>query len=867
AVVPLLSLGTVISAWWAAAGLHVEWYGALIVAAGLGYLVIAHFATPPAARYWGTAAAAMGAAGLVWAHVSMTAEGAAPVALPVAYVVALAGSAAAFARFRWKAALAIAPLLRLGAMVSAWWAADGFYAEWYGALIASVGLGYLVIAHFAAPSAARYWGSAAAAMGLTGLGWAHSAMAGSGTDHAALPAAYGVVLFGALAATVRWRWQWRAAPGSLPVLASFTAIATAWAAWALTVEWWGGLLAAAAFGYLLLAHLDRPARSVWWQGAGFSGFTALVLTHLVIADGGLDRPALPVAYGVVLVAYVAAFARWRWELGDGFAIAPWLPVGFGASLVWAAGDMPLSWLGCWVAGAALGYTVLSVTPAPRRENWRSSAFVAGTLALGWAHFAALADQPDRAQLPAAYAVLMAGAILDAVRRQAGGLLLLPALAAAGGGALLWSLDAPPEWWPFPALGVGAALLATFPAWARVPALTRYGWTYGLALAALPTLVFLPVHYQHPAFGLAATAASAALLLGVSAGARGTVAMLVIEPVANRQRATERVLLFQLAVAFVLAAIGFGNAVFEVADADRAWAFALTGTLAWAGVVIGGRRPAVAFALVPIALAALSLAAGLSYPSYGVATAVFAIGAAGPAIAFATTGRWTFAGLAASFLSLTGWTFWGWRDLDPALLPAAYAGFATVCWLALYPLRRYSRLRHEPDAVIALLSWVPWILSAGVSAILLENQRQALSPAEPLVQTREWALAAVVLASAAAAVTAEGWRLRLRAAWIPGTLGLLTALLMAIATAEPSNVQAYTAPVGVYVILLSLTYRRTPSLFGDQMELHEATMVVGALFLVLPPVEQSFDPGGAKFGFELIGLASVFLAVGLVLHAR
>ncbi len=39
------------------------------------------------------------------------------------------------------------------------------------------------------------------------------------------------------------------------------------------------------------------------------------------------------------------------------------------------------------------------------------------------------------------------------------------------------------------------------------------------------------------------------------------------------------------------------------------------------------------------------------------------------------------------------------------------------------------------------------------------------------------------------------------------------------------------------------------------------------FADLPPAEQSFEPGGGKFGLELIGIGLALLAVGLLFHAR
>jgi hypothetical protein len=103
--------------------------------------------------------------------------------------------------------------------------------------------------------------------------------------------------------------------------------------------------------------------------------------------------------------------------------------------------------------------------------------------------------------------------------------------------------------------------------------------------------------------------------------------------------------------------------------------------------------------------------------------------------------------------------------------------------------------------------------------------------------------------------------------VPATAGLLVALLMAIAVSEPANVQAYTAPIGVYLVAIALTFRTSPPLLGRHLCLHEAVMLLGCLFLVLPPAEQSFESGGGVYGLELIGIGIALLVIGLVFHAR
>ncbi|MFQ5381420.1 MAG: hypothetical protein ACE5EF_07345, partial [Dehalococcoidia bacterium] len=212
-------------------------------------------------------------------------------------------------------------------------------------------------------------------------------------------------------------------------------------------------------------------------------------------------------------------------------------------------------------------------------------------------------------------------------------------------------------------------------------------------------------------------------------------------------------------------------------------------------------------------------------------------------------------------------FWYWQDLDIATLPLGYAVAAGVLWAALMAVRAYGPIRNDRDAVIQALSWVPWVLSAASAVIVLDTAGDSLRSGDSLVTTREWAFAAVVLAALSAAVGGEGLRYRHRAAVTAGSAGLVLSLLMFIGITEPENVQAFTLPIGVYLVVLGLSFRRSEPLFGEHMAFHEAVIVAGVLALVLPPAEQSFEPGGGRYGFEVIGLGLAFLAVGFLVHAR
>jgi hypothetical protein len=264
---------------------------------------------------------------------------------------------------------------------------------------------------------------------------------------------------------------------------------------------------------------------------------------------------------------------------------------------------------------------------------------------------------------------------------------------------------------------------------------------------------------------------------------------------------------------------------------------------------------------------MTIAAIVAAPSDGTVTVVLALATLGPVAAFAGTRRWMFLGIANSALFLAVWTGWRWQEIDMAFLPLGFAAIAAIEWGALTALRKYTSQPGEKDLVITYISWAPWLLSGCVSGLLLSQRQQDLAAGDSLVNTQEWGLAAAVLGLVSASIAAEGLRLVRRWIWIPGTLGIMGALLMAIATRQPENIQAYAAPIGVYLVAVMLTFKVSPRFFRNQMSLHEVVMIAGALALVLPPAEQSFEPGGGKFGLELLGIGLGILAFGLLLHAR
>ncbi|MFN8506756.1 MAG: hypothetical protein U0547_04235 [Dehalococcoidia bacterium] len=873
AVLPPIAAATAGTAWWAAFGMPYEWQPLWVMAAAGGYLALAHLEGRGRERAWAGVAFWFGVAAIAIEHALVLRETADRAPLPIAYAAMFVGLSSAYGRWRWAVPAAFMPPVGMLVLLTTWWATDAVAIEWYAAFVAGAALGYLALAFFDGDTRRTGWQGAAALTG--GLAVAMSLLTPTASDpnRWAMPLPAAILLAGAVTAFIHFRWSWRVAPGAVPALAALAAAAASWAQWNLAPEWYAAFASAAAADYLVVAHFDAPPYDRRWALGALAVSLAAILGPqfgAIAAGAGssrdFDQWALPAVYGGAALVAVAAIVRWGWRLPEAFAVAPAAVGAMGASVLWASVDMPLEWLPAWAAAAAATYLVLAPF-APRQPTaWRIASGVAGLFVLYAAHGLAAREgiaHSVHEQLPVTYAILFAGWAWDGYRWRDPGLFVAPVLAATTGIATLWAAGAEPRWYAFPPLVVAAVLAASAPWWRRWRGPDRFGWAYTVAFSAVPTLAFLPYTVHHAPQGLATQLISAGLLAFAAFRTNGE---LFWGNTGDAPR-LDRSVLVQAAAAFLFGAAGSANQLLGIEGADQAWLFAALGTVAWGGTGALGRREGWLWTFAPVGLAGSIIAAIVAGDGYGVLAAVLALAAVSQAGASFAARRWAILAPASAFAWLAVWAGWQWRELDTAYLSLVYLAFATLEWAGFFLVRRRVRPGTESGLVVYFLSWSGWAVAAVAAGVVLGQRQQALDPGAPLATTREWTLAAAVVAMSSAAVLAEGFRLGRRALWLPASAGLLAALLMAIATREPSNVQAYTAPIGVYVVLIALTYRDTAAIIEPHLKLHEAVMLAGALFLVLPPAAQSFDAGGGTYGLELIGIGVALLVGGLALHAR
>ena len=868
-LVPPLAAMLALTFSWAQWDLTAEWYPPFAAAAGLGFLALAWFDDQKSARLWGAWFGLAAAAAVAGAHPLVLLDESSRWALPLAYAIVLSGVGASFFKWRWaQSAVVLPPAVAMTALTFSWAQWD-LAPEWFGAFAAATAFGYIALARFDFAERRATWWAGAASAPVAGLAFVHVLFLFHPDAHRyALPTAYAASLAAAAVAFAVWQFRWRLAPAVIPALASASALSFAWARWDTELWWWGAFAVPAAYGYIALALADETPRArAWLVGSALAA--AIGVGFAQVMQGQADAPhrALPVAYGEAALACGFIVAWWRFSAREAIVVLPPLVAAFGASTGWSEFDMRLDWLTAWGAAAGAAYFVPAYFESRFRDWWRLVSMGVTVVALLAAHSRALEPDPVRWQLAVSYGVVLLPWLWHAVALRDETVLGPPLLASVFGATTLWAAGAGPEWWAYPALGVAVALAASEAQLRRVSFFDRGLWLYTLVLGAGATLATLPVNYTHPEHGLATQLVTAGLLFAGAWRSGSSIVRLFQQSATPFVLRAERIALIQAGFAFVVGAAASFNGVAGFAGAERAWALAAVAIVPWAILTTPLFKRDAIWTFVPVGLTGMTIAAVIASVDDATLTAVLAAAALGPVVACIGLRRWALLGIANSFLMLAIWAGWRWAGLDMAYLPLGFAAVAAVEWGLLVNLRSYAPPRGESAFVIAYLSWGPWLIAGGIAGVLLARKQGELAPGTNLLTTAEWALAAAVLAMASAAITGEGLRLWKRWVWTFGSAGLLAAALMGIATFEPSNVQAYTAPIGGYLIFIGLTFRRTPEIVKDNLLVHEAVMLAGALLLVLPPAEQSFEPGGGYYGLELIGIAVGMIVVGLLLHGR
>ncbi|MEZ4553610.1 MAG: zinc-ribbon domain-containing protein [Dehalococcoidia bacterium] len=587
----------------------------------------------------------------------------------------------------------------------------------------------------------------------------------------------------------------------------------------------------------LLEERGVPGDLVWLLGS----------TYALVFYAALERGGQGRLYGVL--ARVAAVSTWA-------ALADVLRI-------------PVEWSSAWfMALTAAAAALLALT----RRLSRRGALLLG-LAAAFIAFvatgAALAGAGHHAQLPVTYLLLTAGlAAAGYGLRQP---FALPATATAALAtvlAALWAAGVDARWGAYAWLAVAAAAIASRGRWERwSPSLARFGWLYA-ALIALGTMT--PFSDLAPGWHAAVAALGAAAVLAVIAWRDQQLGLFSAPPEDLATPFIERVGFAWAAGAMLLVAVALAQQRLEILPPDTGWAFLALAVLAALSIAALVRR-ADRWEYVLLGPALLATAAGLQPPDQYPAHDAVLLGVPGAVLAAVAlvSRRWASALVAAVLLALAALAAWHHRDWPLWTLATACTAAGAALFLALTPRRRYVVTTDRevfPAVAAQLLSWAGAVAGPLVAAVDLARYAEA-HPDAAAVHTPEYRALLALIAALAPLLAFEGRRFHRPPAYVAATAVLVLAGLMAIAIREPENIQAYTLPLGTYLVVLGTVLRRSAAVVPRNLYLHEAVALLGAAVIVLPQAEQSFDPGGAKWGFVLIGESALFLALAFLLGAR
>jgi hypothetical protein len=524
--------------------------------------------------------------------------------------------------------------------------------EWFGAWYAVTAAVATYLATFKFPDQRRWLEWAGAALGFPAVAWAVQAalfVNDEGFTRWQLPITF------AIASVATWplAWRFRRAP-ALFLLPSFLAASLGATFWAGQVshlsefQWipvWGLM---AAVGFLAVAEHDRARKEAWAITAAFTGAAGLFFAHAGTADGS-ERLALPMVYTVAALGAAYAWARWRWVTAG--ALVPALVAGAVTSGTWAADRFSAEWLGLAVAGAGLGYIAFVDIQPSAKETWRRLALTSAALGIGLAHAAATQVDIEGWELAATYALVLSGALYDAiVRREDRAWLVIPAALAGGITSGLWRLDVDQSQWAWPALGIAAIVMLSSSWWRKHELLADTGWVYALVLSLAPLPLIAP-YLDAPWAGAGAFAASSAIWLATAVLARGALAAsLSTQSDRASAVAAEQVFLSWVAAAWMLGSLGYMNRALGWSLPEAAWVFAAGAVACWLAVAALGRQVKVLHAVLgPAGAASLGVAvlSALGSEANGQEAMMLGAAAAAATLAVQKPYAWLWRGVAAA----------------------------------------------------------------------------------------------------------------------------------------------------------------------------------------------------------------------------
>jgi len=269
-----------------------------------------------------------------------------------------------------------------------------------------------------------------------------------------------------------------------------------------------------------------------------------------------------------------------------------------------------------------------------------------------------------------------------------------------------------------------------------------------------------------------------------------------------------------------------------------------------------RRLATLASLLGLALLAVSVIAnlGLAFDARDVNTLAQAaiygvVGLTFTGLAARNGQRWFTLAAIASLAMAIAFAADGLGDGEIAV-PASLVAFAWLVAGASFPMARTERWRaHQAAARLGALG------SGGFAVILAGYQ------AEPVdVSSRAWQVVIFTLVSLAGLLAVDAVARRDRVRGIAASAIAMLALLLQIGVESPANIQAYTAPVGLYLLALGYVERR-------QRSARDILLGMGSGLLLVPPLLAAQADGDFTQLLVGAGIALALFVAGAIFQLR
>jgi len=204
------------------------------------------------------------------------------------------------------------------------------------------------------------------------------------------------------------------------------------------------------------------------------------------------------------------------------------------------------------------------------------------------------------------------------------------------------------------------------------------------------------------------------------------------------------------------------------------------------------------------------------------------------------------------------------DAPQYVIPLLYSTIAACAYASAFALRRVApRWSAAARACGAAYGLVAPAAGYGILGARTEHQLYRGSPFEQSA-LYQWSTAGValvgVLATIEASIARRGWAVVLASAV------LMASLLLEIGHFRPDNIQAYTAVIGAYVLLLGLLGLWKFQLIPELEDTAPAVEALGAAIIMIPSFREALQ-GGWQYLVILLVESAVFFTISVALRRR